>query len=139
MKSFCHTLRHTESVTKVHLANLGPCYTRFASLLNVQSRAETPERTAERDGIHSRCLAVVNRKHYDPIGKCNRGGATSERVRLEHPREGTHPLHQETFELNCSRTSIALDSTLVVVVEMSLSSWLVGWSVPKSPAWNDKR
>ena len=39
MKSFCHTLRHTESVTKVHLANLGPCYTRFASLLNVQSRA----------------------------------------------------------------------------------------------------
>ena len=40
MKSFCHTPRHTESVTKVHLANLGPCYTRFASLLNVQSRAQ---------------------------------------------------------------------------------------------------
>ena len=38
MKSFCHTPRHTESVTKVHLANLGPCYTRFVSLLNVQSR-----------------------------------------------------------------------------------------------------
>ena len=36
------TPRHTESVTKVHLANLGPCYTRFASLLNVQSRAESP-------------------------------------------------------------------------------------------------
>ena len=43
MKSFCHTPRHTESVTKVHLANLGPCYTRFASLLNVQSRAEKLE------------------------------------------------------------------------------------------------
>ena len=43
MKSFCHTPRHTESVTKVHLANLGPCYTRFASLLNVQSRAEAGE------------------------------------------------------------------------------------------------
>ena len=40
MRSFNHTPRHTESVTKVHLANLGPCYTRFASLLNVQSRAE---------------------------------------------------------------------------------------------------
>ena len=38
MKSFCHTPRHTESVTIVHLANFGPCYTRFASLLNVQSR-----------------------------------------------------------------------------------------------------
>ena len=43
MKSFCHTPRHTESVTKVHLANLGPCYTRFAALLNVQSRAEAGE------------------------------------------------------------------------------------------------
>ena len=43
MKSFCHTPRHTESVTIVHLANFGPCYTRFASLLNVQSRAEKLE------------------------------------------------------------------------------------------------
>ena len=34
-------------------------------------------------------------------------------------------MHQETFELNCSRTSLALDSILVVVVEMSLSTWLV--------------
>ena len=41
MESFCHTPRHTESVTKVHLANLATCYTRFASLLNVQSRAES--------------------------------------------------------------------------------------------------
>ena len=31
-------------------------------------------------------------------------------------------MHQETFELNCSPTSLALDSTLVVVVEMSLSA-----------------
>ena len=53
------------------------------------------------------------------------GGASPERVRLEHPREGTHPMHQETFELNCSRTSLALENTLVVVVEMSLSTWLV--------------
>ena len=28
-------------------------------------------------------------------------------------------MHQETFELNCSRTSLALDSPLVVIVEMS--------------------
>ena len=42
--------------------------------------------------------------------------------RLEHLVEGTHPMHQETFELNCSRTSLALDSTLVVAVEMSLST-----------------
>ena len=34
-------------------------------------------------------------------------------------------MHQETPELNCSRTSLAVDSTLVVVVEMSLSTWLV--------------
>ena len=39
-------------------------------------------------------------------------------------------MHQETFELNCSRTSLALDSTLVVVVEMSLSTWLVCAEVP---------
>ena len=39
-------------------------------------------------------------------------------------------MHQETFELNCSRTSLALDSTLVVVVEMSLSAWLVSAEVP---------
>ena len=39
-------------------------------------------------------------------------------------------MHQEIFELNCSRTSLALDSTLVVVVEMSLSSWLVYAEVP---------
>ena len=43
------------------------------------------------------------------------GGASSERVRLEHPGEGTHLMHQEIFELNCSRTSLALESTLVVV------------------------
>ena len=39
-------------------------------------------------------------------------------------------MHQETFELNCSRTSLALENTLVVVVEMSLSSWLVYAEVP---------
>ena len=39
-------------------------------------------------------------------------------------------MHQETLELNCSRTSLALDSTLVVVVEMSLSAWLVCAEVP---------
>ena len=39
-------------------------------------------------------------------------------------------MHPETFELNCSRTSLALDSTLVVVVEMSLSTWLVCAEVP---------
>ena len=39
-------------------------------------------------------------------------------------------MHQETFELNCSRTSLALDSTMVVVVEMSLSTWLVCAEVP---------
>ena len=66
MKSFCHTLRHTESVTKVHLANLGPCYTRFASLLNVQSRAET----------HRASLAaLVSRLRYPeplPLGRLER-------------------------------------------------------------------
>ena len=39
-------------------------------------------------------------------------------------------MHQETLELNCSRTSITLDCTLVVVVEMSLSTWLVCAEVP---------
>ena len=39
-------------------------------------------------------------------------------------------MHQETLELNCSRTSLALDSTLVVAVEMSLSAWLVCAEVP---------
>ena len=39
-------------------------------------------------------------------------------------------MHQETPELNCSRTSLALDSTLVVAVEMSLSTWLVCAEVP---------
>ena len=39
-------------------------------------------------------------------------------------------MHQETFELNCSRTSLALENTLVVVVEMSLSTWLVYAEVP---------
>ena len=39
-------------------------------------------------------------------------------------------MHQETFELNCSRTSLALESALVVVVEMSLSTWLVYAKVP---------
>ena len=39
-------------------------------------------------------------------------------------------MHQETFELNCSRTSLAMDGTLVVVVEMSLSTWLVCAEVP---------
>ena len=58
------------------------------------------------------------------------GGESSERVRLEYPGEGTHPMHQETFELNCSRTSLAMDGTLVVVVEMSLSTWLVCAEVP---------
>ena len=52
------------------------------------------------------------------------GGESSERVRLEHLGEGTHPMHLETFELNCSRTSLAMDGTLVVVVEMSLSTWV---------------
>ena len=42
----------------------------------------------------------------------------------------THPIHRETFELNCSRTSLALDSTLVVVVEISLFNWLVCVEVP---------
>ena len=37
---------------------------------------------------------------------------------------------QKTLELNCSRTSFALDSTLVVAVEMSLSTWLVCAEVP---------
>ena len=45
-------------------------------------------------------------------------------------------MHQEIFELNCSRTSLVLDSTLVVVVEMSLSSWLVyGGNCIKVPNW----
>ena len=39
-------------------------------------------------------------------------------------------MHQETLELNCSRTSLALDSTLVVAVEMSLSTWLACAEVP---------
>ena len=39
-------------------------------------------------------------------------------------------MHQKTLELNCSRTSLALDSTLVVAVEMSLSTWLVCAEVP---------
>ena len=39
-------------------------------------------------------------------------------------------MHQETFELNCSGTSLALDGTLVVVVETSLSTWLVCAEVP---------
>ena len=60
------------------------------------------------------------------------GGELSERVRLdvEYPGEGMHPMHQETVELNCSRTSLALDSTLVVAMEMSLSTWLVCTEVP---------
>ena len=58
------------------------------------------------------------------------GGESSERVRLKYPGEGTHPMHQETFELNFSRTSLAMDGTLVVVVEMSLSTWLVCAEVP---------
>ena len=41
-----------------------------------------------------------------------------------------HPMHQETLELNCSRTSLALDSTMAVAVEMSLSTWLVCAEVP---------
>ena len=65
-----------------------------------------------------------------PYQKMLWGGESSERVCLEHLEEGTHPMHQETFELNCSRTSLALDSTLVVVVEMSLSTWLVCAEVP---------
>ena len=49
-------------------------------------------------------------------------------------------MHQETFELNCSRTSLAMDGTLVVVVEMSLSTWLVCAEVgltmqPKFSSW----
>ena len=39
-------------------------------------------------------------------------------------------MHQKTLELNCSRTALALDSTLVVAVEMSLSTWLVCAEVP---------
>ena len=39
-------------------------------------------------------------------------------------------MQQETLEPNCSRTSLALDSTLVVVVKMSLSIWLVYAEVP---------
>ena len=39
-----------------------------------------------------------------PYQKMLWGGESSERVRLEYPGEGTHPMHQETFELNCSRT-----------------------------------
>ena len=40
VKSFYHTPRLTESVTKINLAYSNDCYTRFASLHNVQSRAE---------------------------------------------------------------------------------------------------
>ena len=40
MNSFCRTLRYAESVTKVHLANSGDCYTRIASQINVQSRVQ---------------------------------------------------------------------------------------------------
>ena len=58
------------------------------------------------------------------------GGASSARVRLEPIGEGTHPMHQETFELICSRTPLALDSTMVVIVEMNLSTWLVCAEVP---------
>ena len=60
-------------------------------------------------------------------------------MRLKHPGEGTHPIYQETFELNCSSTSLALDSTLVVVVEMSLSVWLVCAAetiAQETPAWH---
>ena len=60
-----------------------------------------------------------------PYQKMLWGGESSERVRLEHPGEGTPSMHQETLELNYSRTSLAMDGTLVVVVEMSLST-LVG-------------
>ena len=58
-----------------------------------------------------------------PYQKMLWGGASSEGVRLEPIGEGTPPMHQETFELNCSRTPLALDSTMDVVVEMSLSTW----------------
>ena len=37
---FCHTPRLTESVTKINLAYSNDCYTRFASLHNVQSRGK---------------------------------------------------------------------------------------------------
>ena len=40
VKSFYHTPRLTESVTKINLAYSNDCYTRFASLHNVQSRAQ---------------------------------------------------------------------------------------------------
>ena len=72
------------------------------------------------------CKAIREGPHQKMLW----GGESSERVRLEYPGEGTHPMHQETFELNCSRTSLAMDGTLVVVVEMSLSTWLVCAEVP---------
>ena len=71
-------------------------------------------------------LGLIRRPHQKMLW----GGESSERVRLEYPGEGTHPMHQETFELNCSRTLLAMDGTLVVVVEMSLSTWLVCAEVP---------
>ena len=40
VKSFYHTPRLTESVTKINLAYSNDCYTRFASPHNVQSRTE---------------------------------------------------------------------------------------------------
>ena len=40
VKSFYHTPRLTESVTKINLAYSNDCYTRFASPHNVQSRAQ---------------------------------------------------------------------------------------------------
>ena len=50
MKSFCHTPGYAESVTKIHLAYSSAYYTRFASEINVKSRAEK--------------LPIHNRKHW---------------------------------------------------------------------------
>ena len=66
----------------------------------------------------------VSSFHNWPYQKMQWGGESPERVRLERLGEWTHHTHQETFELNCSRISLALDCTLVAVLEMSLSTCL---------------
>ena len=62
---------------------------------------KAPERldelfTPEGDPIPANTLVEIRR---GPHQKMLWGGESSERVRLEYPGEGTHPMHQETFEL----------------------------------------
>ena len=52
-KSFYHTLRLTESETKINRAYSNDCYRRFASPYNVQSRAMTLQRNGQKQSITS--------------------------------------------------------------------------------------